>query len=321
MSNFLKFTEMKLRTILFATVAMTIVAVGCSKQEVTTHSKEYNVEFNVARKGGFDAATKAVKTGWEAGDQIAIFCQPGATGNYLADNSKIIYLNYDGTSWSSSKVSSALVAELGATGNFSAVHYRVSTGENISLANDGETFATYIGGEILRSFGEYVVASDVLTLGEILMTLGNGSRMVDQQVQVSVKGLNEDGKWQMTVGKNTYIPSATRPSSYALSSCQENGFWFNKENGQIGTWGSRDKYSLGLKNGGDLSFIFYGNTLNKKSDENDKYHFYLTNGTDVYTYTVDRGEHNGSKYAKNLEIGHAYLLPAITEAGKLVKQQ
>ena len=66
MSNFLKFTEMKLRTILFATVAMTIVVVGCSKQEVTTPSKEYNVEFNVAGKGGFDAATKAVKTGWEA---------------------------------------------------------------------------------------------------------------------------------------------------------------------------------------------------------------------------------------------------------------
>lgn len=320
MSNFLKFTEMKLRTILFATVAMTIVVVGCSKQEVTTPSKEYNVEFNVAGKGGFDAATKAVKTGWEAGDQIAIFCQPGATGNYLADNSKIIYLNYDGTSWSSSKVSSALVAELGASGKFSAIHYRVAAGKNISLDGIG-TLATYIGGVILSSFGEYVVASDVLTLGEILMTFDDTPYATGQQVQVSVKGLNEDGVWQMTVGDNTYTPSATRPSSYALTSHQENGFRFSESSGHIGTWGGRDEYSLGLKTGGDLSFIVCGYTSNTKSDANDKYHFYLTNGTDVYTYTVDRGEHNGSKYAKNLEIGHAYLLPAITEAGKWVKQQ
>ena len=49
------------------------------------------------------------------------------------------------------------------------------------------------------------------------------------------------------------------------------------------------------------------------TDANKKYHFYLTNGTAIYTYTIDRGAYDGAKYEKNLEIGHAYLLPAISK--------
>lgn len=317
-SNF-KLTEMKSINIFFAALILISAAVGCVKQENPTfESNGYKVEFNVADKAGFGAPTKAVKTSWEAGDQIAISFQPGATGDYIIDNS-IIYLNYDGTSWSSSTVSSDLAAKLGASGDYTAVHYRTA-GDNISFKSDG-TFATYVGGIVLYSKGTYEILSDVLYLGEINMAFGNTAYGVGQQFQVSVKGLNEDGEWQMIIGDNTYTPSANRPTSLAVDCCQEDLYRLNTTSGYIGTWGGNDKYSPGVKYNGDMSFVFIGYPSNTESDANDKYHFYLTNGTDVYTYTVDRGEHDGSKYAKSLNIHCAYLLPAITEEGKWVKKQ
>ena len=103
------------------------------------------------------------------------------------------------------------------------------------------------------------------------------------------------------------------------------GLWrLIKESGYIGTWaGDEDTYSrcACVQNGDDISFVFRWMSDLANVTYNAYYHFYLTNGTDVYTYTVNRGAYAGGKYAKNLEIGHAYVLPAITEEGKWTKQK
>lgn len=318
---------MKLRNLFFAAVAMTIMAAGCTKQDIPSVSEKYKVEFSVSDKGGFNPMTKAVKNTWAAGDQIAIFCKPDGRSVYLADNAKIIYLKYNGSAWSTSDVSAELATELGMTGDFSAIHYRVSATENISLANDKETFDTFDGGEILFFSNKYTMSAGTLSLGEITMALfENTSYAAGQLFQVSVKNLNASDGWTMSIANNTYTPSAnnvTESSQLAHTGTYSGLYRFVSDNGTIGTWGGflSDQMACScVQNGNDISFVFCNEGDLENIDANKKYHFYLTNGTDVYTYTIDRGIHDGVKFEKNLEIGHAYLLPALTEEGKWTKR-
>lgn len=311
---------MRLIKVFLAAMAVAVVAIGCTKDEVldTPQVSDYAVEFNVAGKGGFDAMTRAVKSAWAAGDQIAIFCRPTASGEYVSDNAKIIYLKYDGSAWSASPVSAALVAEMESSGNFAAIHHRVGSDENITVGNDG-TFKTYNGGELLYYAGNYTNADGVISLGSITMSLyPNSAAPAGRLFQVSVPGLNAADGWTMAIANDTYTPSksnVTASDQLAHYATYSGRFRFVAESGNIGTWGGKyGDYSKCpcVQNGDDISFVFEHNADLSDTDANKKYHFYLTNGTDVYTYTIDRGAHDGAKYEKNLEIGHAYLLPAIS---------
>ena len=298
-----------------------MVAIGCTTDEVfdTPQVSDYAVEFNIADKGGFDSTTRAVKTAWAAGDQIAIFCRPTASGDYVSDNAKIIYLKYDGSAWSASPVSGALVAEMESSGKFSAIHHRVGSDENITVNNKG-TLETYNGGELLYYTGNYTKADGVISLGSITMSLfPNSGYVAGKLFQVSVPGLNASDGWTMAIANDNYTPSesnVTALDQLAHYATYSGRFRFVVNDGTIGTWGGGyASYSECpcVQNGDDISFVFERNDDLEDTDANKKYHFYLTNGTDVYTYTIDRGAHDGVKYVKNLEIGHAYLLPAISK--------
>ena len=298
-----------------------MVAIGCTKDEVfdTPQVSDYAVEFNVADKGGFDATTRAVKTAWAAGDQIAIFCRPTASGDYVSDNAKIIYLKYDGSAWSASPVSAALVAEMESSGKFSAIHHRVGSDENITVGNSG-TLETYNGGELLYYAGNYTKADGVISLGSITMSLfPNDSYTAGCLFQVSVPGLNAADGWTMAIANDNYTPSESNVTDWnqlAHYATYSGKFRFIANDGTIGTWGGKvasESECLCVQNGDDISFVFEHNYDLEDVDANKRYHFYLTNGTAVYTYTIDRGAYDGEKYEKNLEIGHAYLLPAISK--------
>ena len=298
-----------------------MVAIGCTKDEVfdTPQVSDYTVEFNVADKGGFDATTRAVKTAWAAGDQIAIFCRPTASGDYVSDNAKIIYLKYDGSAWSASPVSAALVAEMESSGEFSAIHHRVGSDENITVDNRG-TFETYNGGELLYYAGNYTKADGVISLGSITMSLfPNDSYTAGCLFQVSVPGLNAADGWTMAIANDNYTPSESNVTDWnqlAHYATYSGKFRFIANDGTIGTWGGKvasESECLCVQNGDDISFVFERIDDLEDVDANKRYHFYLTNGTAVYTYTIDRGAYDGAKYEKNLEIGHAYLLPAISQ--------
>lgn len=311
---------MRFINVFLAAMAVAVVAIGCTKDEVldTPQVSDYAVEFNVADKGGFDATTRAVKTAWAAGDQIAIFCRPTASGDYVTDNAKIIYLKYNGSAWSASPVSDALVAEMESSGAFCAIHHRVGSDENITLDNNG-TFETFNGGELLYYAGNYTKADGVISLGSIEMTLfPNSVYSAGSLFQVSVPGLNAADGWTMAIANNNYTPSesnVTDGNQLAHRATYSGRFRFNESSGTIATWGGNyGKYSECpcVQNGDDISFVFERMADLSDTDANKKYHFYLTNGTDVYTYTIDRGAHDGTKYVKNLEVGHAYLLPEIS---------
>ena len=326
--SYLKSTEMKMKNILWTVLAVAMTAAGCAKQDAPVESKDYKIEFSVAEKNGFGPATKAVKTTWAAGDQIAIFCQPGGTGNYIADNAKLVYLKFDGTSWTASSVSQELATVLGTEGKFTAIHYRVADDENISLKNDNETFANYNGGEILICKSAYTTSAETISFGEIAMTFeSDKSYGAGAQFQVSVKNLDASGGWTMGIANDLYTPSAANISSSSQLAHEGtySGLWrFITNNGNIGTWGGNFaayRECACVQNGYDISFVFMWDGDLEHVTYNAYYHFYLTNGTDVYTYTVNRGTYAGGKYEKNLEIGHAYVLPAITEEGKWTKQK
>ena len=298
-----------------------MVAIGCTKDEVfdTPQVSDYTVEFNVADKGGFDATTRAVKSAWAAGDQIAIFCRPTASGDYVSDNAKIIYLKYDGSAWSASPVSAALVAEMESSGKFSAIHHRVGSDENITVGNSG-TLETYNGGELLYYAGNYTKADGVISLGSITMSLfPNDSYTAGCLFQVSVPGLNAADGWTMAIANDNYTPSESNVTDWnqlAHYATYSGKFRFIANDGTIGTWGGKvasESECLCVQNGDDISFVFERIDDLEDVDANKRYHFYLTNGTAVYTYTIDRGAYDGEKYEKNLEIGHAYLLPAISK--------
>ena len=300
-------------------MAVAVVAIGCTKDEVfdTPQVSDYTVEFNVADKGGFDATTRAVKTAWAAGDQIAIFCRPTASGDYVSDNAKIIYLKYDGSAWSASPVSAALVAEMESSGQFSAIHHRVGSDENITVGDSG-TLETYNGGEILYYAGNYTKADGIISLGSITMSLfPNSDYTAGCLFQVSVPGLNAADGWTMAIANDNYTPSESNVTALdQLAHYATYKFRFLANDGKIGSWGGNvASYSkcTCVQNGDDISFVFEHIDDLADVDANKRYHFYLTNGTAVYTYTIDRGAYDGAKYVKNLEIGHAYLLPAISK--------
>ena len=312
---------MRLINLFLAAMAVAVVAIGCTKDEVfdTPQVSDYAVEFNVADKGGFDATTRAVKTAWAAGDQIAIFCRPAAMGDYVSDNAKIIYLKYDGSAWSASSVSDALVAEMESSGEFTAIHHRVGNDENITVGYSGK-LETFNGGELLYYDGKYTKADGVISLGSITMSLFPESTnySAGRLFQVSVPGLNAADGWTMAIANDNYTPSesnVTTLNQLAHYATYSGRFRFNANNGMIGTWGGNYGYYREcpcVQNGDDISFVFEWVHDLENVDANKKYHFYLTNGTAVYTYTIDRGAYDGKKYEKNLEIGHAYLLPAIS---------
>lgn len=314
---------MRLINVFLAAMAVAVVAIGCTKDEVfdTPQVSDYAVEFNIADKGGFDATTRAVKTAWAAGDQIAILCRPTASGDYISDNAKIIYLKYDGSAWSASPVSAALVAEMESSGKFCAIHHRVGSDENITIADDG-TLATYNSGELLYYAGDYTKADGVISLGSITMSLfPDTNYSAGRLFQISVPGLNAADKWIMAIANDNYTPSksnVTAENQLAHYATYKGRFRFFESNASISTWGGYYAYYNKcpcVQNGDDISFVFERQFDWEKTDANQKYHFYLTNGTDVYTYTIDRGAYDNSKkmYEKTLEVGHAYLLPAISK--------
>ena len=56
-----------------------LVLGSCTKNIDPNTDTEIQISFNVGEKGGFGTDTKALRTGWEAGDQIlVVFAKEGS---------------------------------------------------------------------------------------------------------------------------------------------------------------------------------------------------------------------------------------------------
>ena len=80
------------------TLVMAVFA-SCSNEDVNVeNNKELKVTFSVADKAGLGVDARAVKTGWEANDEILIAIQSEG-GWTINDSFNCFKLKYNGSAW------------------------------------------------------------------------------------------------------------------------------------------------------------------------------------------------------------------------------
>ena len=257
--------------------------------------KEIKVNFTVAEKSDVGADTKAIKAGWEVGDQILLVFQGNdATynGNWLgwANNNNTITLTKTAGGWESTPKNLTL-SDLQSGKNYRAIHHM----GNITISNDYLDMASYKayltsykGGEIMSCRAPYTVNGEALDLGTIKLERGAGL------FQISVRELTGD-KWEMSICTAKF----DHRTGVTIIHMQSNEtFIYDSGVGQYGEYYD----ATGVEYGENVVFAFKKVYLNSE-----KLVFKLTNGTDTYYYTKT------GVTSTTLEGGKAYYLPAITD--------
>ena len=268
------------------TLVMAVFA-SCSNDDAPLEGiGDFKVNFTVADKAGFDGDTRAVKTGWENGDEILIAIQSEA-GWTKDDSFNCFKLKYNGSTWTTDNT--GFDATLITDGYYYIAVYHPGTITLGGSANgvDTQYLSGYNGGEYLYDVNStYTETADGIDLGEIELV------RYSQNFQISIKDLasagKADGTWKLYI-KDTEGNKAHNMYYYAA------GKAFLRNTG-FATF--QTDYSTGINYKGDVVFYF----SNAGSDET-SLKFELTDGTDTYIYTTDNIP----------EMGKAYFLPAITD--------
>lgn len=267
------------------TLVMAVFA-SCSNDDAQLESiGDFKVNFTVADKAGFDGDTRAVKTGWENGDEILIAVQSEGAWT-INDSFNCFKLKYNGSTWTTDKTGfNASVNFESGNGYIALYHPGTITLGGSANGVDTQYLSGYNGGEYLYINSTYNETADGIDLGEIEF-----ERYV-QNFQISVKDLasagKADGTWKLYIkdaegntAHNMYFSAATKA--------------FLRDTG-VGTY--QTDYSTGINYKGDVVFYFSNAGSNETSLK-----FELTDGTDTYIY------------ATNIipQAGKAYTLPALS---------
>lgn len=279
-----------MKKILMAVVALTVFGfVGCQKDDNAVDNK-IKVNFAVADKAGFDNGVRAVKAGWEAGDQILVVFK-GEDGLLdIVNGVNTLTLEYDGTAWVSDTESMPESGLKSGYGYF-AIHH---PGEvTLGSYNDhihGTYLDGYKGGEQLIYGGTYTLDGTTVELGTIVL-----ERNSPDDIQVSVKDLTGEN-WEMSI-----LADKTGSQEGINITHEQDGNLFVLDTGL----GSYANYvdATGVEYGGDVSFYF---TVIQVAAP--QLVFVLSNGTDTYYYTKT------GVTSDTLQGGNAYYLPAITDS-------
>ncbi len=299
---------MKKMFVLAITLVLAVGFVGCAKEDNAPATKDIKVQFEVADKGCF-ADTRAVKTAWADGDQIAVFFQPEGLNVLCTEDSmdNTLVLTYSkSVGWSAMKNnwSEELINSI--SGYFFAIHYRgnIAIGKE-AQSNLGYYFKNYDGGEILlMQDAPYSITDGVMDLGTLDLNLERNA------VQFSVQKMasnTDDWEMAVTYDDKYYEIEPGRPFVNAPSSPvtgylnDDKQFYITKSSCYMGKFSG--EWMCDAVNREDRSFYarFDGKTVTEK------YIFVLKNVTKNKYYRFD--------YAPvpflQLESG-AYLLPPLT---------
>ncbi len=268
------------------TLVMAVFA-SCSNDDAQLEGiGDIKVNFTVADKAGFDADTRAVKTGWEANDEILIVFY-NSDGWYNENGYNYMKLTYNGSAWTTD-VNSLDKTRLLDEQLYMAIYHpgTITFGNNVGIGM--YELSGYKGGEYLTYAGDavkYTYDGANIDLGIIAL-----ERHV-QDFQISIEGLESagkaDGTWEL------YIQDAEGNRAHNMY-FQAAGNAFLRDTG----FGSYDThYSTGINYKGDVVFYFSNAGSNETSLK-----FVLTDDTDTYTYTTTTIP----------DMGNAYTLPAIT---------
>lgn len=268
------------------TLVMAVFA-SCSNEDVNVkNNNELKVTFSVADKAGLGVDARAVKSGWEANDEILIAVQSEA-GWTIDGSFNCFKLKYNGSAWTTDNTGFDTSVHFESGNYYIAVYHPGTITLGNSAGTDEQFLSGYNGGEYLYDINStYTKTADGIDLGEIELVRHS------QDFQISIKGLESEGKadgtWKL------YIKDA--------EGNRANAMYFNaKDNVFLRTSGigSYDThYSTGINYMGDVVFYFQNTGSNETSLK-----FGLTDGTDTYTCTSTTIP----------AMGKAYTLPEITD--------
>ena len=278
------------------TLVMAVFA-SCSNDDAQLEGiGDFKVNFIVADKAGFDGDTRAVKTGWENGDEIliAIYSEGGWTE---LDKYNCFKLKYNNGNWTTDMAGFDTSVRFESGNSFMAIYHPGT----ITLAGEAtggmEPLGGYKGGELLQYIGTYSkTGPSTFNLGTIKM------KRNPNDFQISVKGLASAGQ-DDGVCKLYIYDASDESNSTGISYFGEIPALLT-ENGFV-TVVSTYKHSRGINYGDDVVFYFSNNGCEATSLK-----FELEVGSDIYTYTTTTIPQGGK----------AYTLPAITEEGKWTKE-
>lgn len=266
------------------TLVMAVFA-SCSNDDAPLEGiGDIKVNFTVADKAGFDGDTRAVKTGWENGDEILIAIQ--SEDGWTIDGSfNCFKLKYNGSTWTTDKTGFDTSVHFESGNYYIALYHPGTITLGSSAGTDRQYLSGYNGGEYLYDANStYTKTADGIDLGEIEF-----ERYV-QDFQISIKDLatagKPDGTWKL------YIKDAEGNKAHNMY-FKAAGEVFLRDTG-VGFYD--EGYSTGINYKGDVVFYFSNGGSNETSLK-----FELTDGTDTYIYTTTNIP----------EMGNAYTLPAI----------
>lgn len=186
---------MKVKFIISVILASATILCGCKKMEEKFDTAEVKVVFNNPENCGFDTDTKALRTGWEAGDQILIVYKESS----LQVTST---LTYNGSYWTSTTLTQEDMLKIGNKGHFNAIYFRrIDNDMSHQITNQNGTTnftSNYAGGVVLVLNREdpedgcyQFINGEIVLHGDIKM-----SRSEFSNIQFSVPDLPE-GEWEM----------------------------------------------------------------------------------------------------------------------------
>ena len=186
---------MKVKFIISVILASATILCGCKKMEEKIDTAEVKVVFNNPENCGFDTDTKALRTGWEAGDQILIVYKQSS----LQVTST---LTYNGSYWTSTTLTQEDMMKLGNNGNFNAIYFKRMDNDKshqiIDQYGNINFLSNYAGGVVLVLNKEdpedgcyQFINGEMVLHGDIKM-----SRSEFSNVQFSIPDLPE-GEWEM----------------------------------------------------------------------------------------------------------------------------
>lgn len=269
---------------------MMAVFASCSNEDVNVdNNNELKVTFTVADKIGFGVDARAVKTGWEANDEILIAVQSEGGWTELGKYN-CFKLKYNGSAWTTDMTGFGTNVNFESGNQYMAI-YHPGIITLSGTAKDGmEALIGYKGGEHLQYIGTYTETGHLtFDLGTIKLERN------PNDFQISVKGLasaeQADGDCKLYIYDASDESNSTGISYFGEipALLTENGF---------ATLVSPYKRSTGINYGDDVVFYFSNNGCEATSLK-----FVLKVGSDMYTYTTTTIPQGGK----------AYILPAITD--------
>lgn len=270
---------------------MMAVFASCSNEDVNVdNNNELKVTFTVADKAGLGVDARAVKTGWEANDEILIAVQSEGGWTELGKYN-CFKLKYNGSAWTTDMTGFDTTVNFESGNRYMAIYHPGIITLSGTATDEMEVLTGYKGGEHLQ----YIIGTYTET-GHAAFDLGTIKlERNPNDFQISVKGLASAGQDDDC---KLYIYDASDESNSTEISYFGGIPAFLTENG-FETIVSPFKYSTGINYGDDVVFYFSNNGCKATSLK-----FVLEVGSDMYTYTTDIIP----------EMGNAYYLPAITNS-------